>query len=372
MRRRELLVRGAMAALMAALLASTTALASPITPGRLSVDWHASISPSRFLEYAPLEKSLPAVDPARGWLFVADRFGTVRSFDISSRLRWEVEVGGAIEAGLVFDEGRLYVATVRGRVICLDAVTGEELWTYSSRSELATTPTVAGGRLFVSSMTDTLLVLDAETGEFLWFHRRPRPDGLTIRGAAPAVVGNGRVVTGFSDGGVVALDVEDGRLLWRTEVGAGEHRDVNAAPVVHDGRVYVVSHAGSLHALDLATGLERWNERAPRGATRMVRAHDRLVIGAPGVMSAHRLVDGALLWETKLNETGLPSEITVSRGRVCVGTEEGPLLVLSAKTGRPELAFDPGTGVGAGALPDARGLWLLSNGGRLYRLSWPN
>lgn len=59
-------------------------------------------------------------------------------------------------------------------------------------------------------------------------------------------------------GEVMAVRVNDGSLIWRYPEKAENGRTYYAAPAVSDGLVVVGDYAGTLHALDAATGTQKW------------------------------------------------------------------------------------------------------------------
>lgn len=147
---------------------------------------------------------------------------------------WEYDLRttGPLEASPVVIDGVLYTSSTWGRVHAMDAATGEELWTYD--------PQVPGswarkaccgvvnrglaawkGSIYVASLDGRLVRLDARTGEPLWEQDTliDRDRDYTIT-SAPRVVRD-RVVIGNSGaefgvrGYVTAYDVESGEQAWR-------------------------------------------------------------------------------------------------------------------------------------------------------------
>ncbi len=300
------------------------------------------------LEYAPRERARPVWDPRDGHVYVGDRFGTFHALDAEGRERWTWRALGPIEAGAVLDGDRLYVVTTGGEVVCLDRHTGRETWRYRTEAELTTTPTRAGDLLLVPSLSDTVTALDAATGTFRWFHRRPPPSAMTIRGAAGVTVVGEAVFTAFSDGTVVRLDLQTGEVVWERTFGAGgEFVDIDTTPVVVGDMLFVAGYDGTLRALDTATGTLRWQAETAPGTVHLLRAGDRLLALAPGEVVAHRIpLEGSVVWRVRLPR-GVPSEGVLAAGRLVLATGAGPLYALSAETGRPLAAFQPGKGVSA-------------------------
>ena len=139
-------------------------------------------------------------------------------------------------------------------------------WTYRSGvvGTFQATPIVVGDAMFVSLPFSSVVALDAATGHERWRYRHA-PRGKLCCGPASrgVAVARGKVYVGTVDGRLLALDARDGRLLWdvtvadydgRTEataqlqpgdplsrVGATGSTGVGigAAPLVHEGRVYI-------------------------------------------------------------------------------------------------------------------------------------
>lgn len=135
-------------------------------------------------------------------------------------LRWSVSLGESAYGDAYGDEGRLADAEDRR------------------------TPVVAGGLVYVAAPGGSLRALDAASGQERWRATGPGDMGLAT---APVVAGD-TVYVGFSgdeatvEGLLVALDAATGVQRWRTRVDpAADAPRQLSAPIVADGRVYVVS-----------------------------------------------------------------------------------------------------------------------------------
>ncbi|MBX3420029.1 MAG: PQQ-binding-like beta-propeller repeat protein [Pirellulaceae bacterium] len=74
---------------------------------------------------------LPTAPVAAGGLvFVADRSGAVRAWDRTGQSQWTTYTGGAIYYPPCIAHGRLYIGSADGKVYCLDAASGQPLWSY--------------------------------------------------------------------------------------------------------------------------------------------------------------------------------------------------------------------------------------------------
>ena len=171
--------------------------------------------------------------------------------------QYDTHTTRGLEASPLVIDGVLYTSGNWGKVYALDAKTGKELWTYDPRvpGEWGRRPCcdivnrgVAAwkGRIYVGSLDGFLIALDAGTGREIW-----RADTLvdrtryqTITGAPKiagdkVIIGNGGAELGVR-GYVSAYDVQTGRFAWRFFIVPGdprkpfEHPELEAAAKTWD------------------------------------------------------------------------------------------------------------------------------------------
>ena len=131
-----------------------------------------------------------------------------------------------------------------------------------------------------------VIALNRDTGAIVW--ETPLPDA--VLGAVAA--GGGKVVCPVRNGEVVALNVADGKVLWRRRVSGAS--PVLAGVALGGGTVYALARDGTLAVMDARSG-------------RVIETHHVNDQGRPG-------------------EMGLSlSSPTISGGRLYVGSETGGL-----------------------------------------------
>src|SRR5262245_38604110 len=101
-------------------------------------------------------------------------------------------------------------------------------------------PTVALGRVFVASDNRAVYSIDARTGCAYWsFHADSIGRFAPIVGPISGYAGTRYAVFFVTGpGNAYAIDAQDGKLLWRTEIFKGLN-NVSASSTLHDGRLYV-------------------------------------------------------------------------------------------------------------------------------------
>lgn len=176
---------------------------------------------------------------------------------------------------------------LNNKLIALDLITGYEKWEPIDLPDASlSTPAVDNGLIFVGCENiggPSVFAFDEETGDEVW-----NASVGTVGRASPVVAEgeDGKIVivvvreqTPFSYAGtdkVVALNAEDGSVLWNFTIGnqstllrgfSLRFKDFAnlkatsppaATPAVFEDTVYVASASGIVHALDLNTGAEKW------------------------------------------------------------------------------------------------------------------
>ncbi|MEM1152969.1 MAG: PQQ-dependent dehydrogenase, methanol/ethanol family [Pseudomonadota bacterium] len=151
--------------------------------------------------------------------------------DLGLAWYFDLETERGIEATSIIVDGIMYTTSAWSIVHALDARTGEVIWTYDP--EVAKDKTqhaccdavnrgvaVWKGQVFVGTLDGRLVALDAATGDVNWSVATVDPElPYTITGAPRIVkdkvfIGNGGGEYGVR-GFIAAYDVDDGDMLWK-------------------------------------------------------------------------------------------------------------------------------------------------------------
>jgi outer membrane protein assembly factor BamB len=144
---------------------------------------------------------------------------------------WKVQVGTG-DATPVLVGKKIYMNTRQGTdevILCVDAVTGKELWRNQYPSIALTgpsashpgprgTPAVSNGKVVTFGAAGILSCLNAETGKVLW--RKENPGNLVpqfFTGMSPLIADNMCIAhLGTKDKGeIVAYDLNSGNEKWK-------------------------------------------------------------------------------------------------------------------------------------------------------------
>jgi outer membrane protein assembly factor BamB len=251
---------------------------------------------------------------ADGKLFTIDTQAVVRAFDAATgRTLWRSQVRGegAPESslyggGVSYDNGRLYATNGAGYAAALDASNGAILWLRRPGGPLRGAPTIANDNAYVVSQDNQLYALNPADGTTRWTGAGAAEIAGVFGNAAPSAA-QGTVVAGFSSGELNAYRYENGRILWqdalaRTSISTAVTTlsDIDADPVIDQGRVYAVGQGGRMVALELVTGQRVWEINVAGVATPAVAGEWVFVVTDQGQLLAIARATGRIRWMTQL------------------------------------------------------------------------
>ena len=211
---------------------------------------------------------------AEGRVFVVDVEANVHAFSAETGAsQWTTALsdGDANKAALFgggasFDGGRVYATDGLGDVVALNATDGAVVWRSKPGGPLRGAPTVANGQVYVLSQDNQLFALDQNDGKVVWTATASVETQGVFGVAAPAAA-SGTIVAGFSSGELNAYRYENGRTLWQdalsrtsSSTSVSSLADIDAEPVIADGRVYAVGQGGRMVAVEIATGQRLWEQ----------------------------------------------------------------------------------------------------------------
>lgn len=249
-------------------------------------------------------------------------------------------------------------------------------WRTTIDGEGSSSPIVSNERVFVTSSFDfgrrrAVHCLDALTGDPLWSREIEDQDpeissSLTGHAAATPAASQGCVVACFGRAGVVCYDFS-GNRLWHVNLGPFESElGLASSPRIEGQRVFLIcDHDGDLPrsfdsyllALNLADGSTAWKVDRP-GLYRswsspiVVRVGERqeLIVNAQDELRAYDPDAGGLLWRVR-GQTGWVTPSPVSG--------LGLVFADSGKAG-PVMAVRPG---GTGDVTESRVVWQVDGAG---------
>ena len=180
-----------------------------------------------------------------GIVYVPSNDGVLYALDQNGDLVWEFETGHYIWAQPQIAEEAVYISSMDHFVYALSK-DGEELWSAEMAGAVVSSPILSedSGLLFVGSLGSQVVALDTDDGELVWTFD-----------TGESVWGNGLLKENTlyyvdSAGNLYALDSASGELLWQIEIdgsvvgGLTEYED-GFAIATQEGDVIVMDSDGT-------------------------------------------------------------------------------------------------------------------------------
>jgi outer membrane protein assembly factor BamB len=320
--------------------------------GRGTDDQYLHLAPvvaNQRLYVADVHGNVRSIDATNGHTVWTTK---LRHINTGSKLKfWSASETETITAGPGYGENTVLIGTSEGRVIALDAVSGAELWRSRVTSEVLSAPLRHNNIVIARTLDGKIFALDGATGRHLWNHDRTVPN-LTLRGTSSPVVFENIVITGSDGGQLAALELQTGRLLWEAPVtvarGATDLErmvDIDSTPAVVNGIIYVATYRGDLVAIQLEQGRELWRRKVSSYAGFSADDDHIYITDEVSHLWALERYSGNSVWkQEKLHARGVTAAAVVG-DYVVVGDGAGYLHWLNKRTGefvaRTRLGNDP-------------------------------
>jgi outer membrane protein assembly factor BamB len=277
---------------------------------------------------------------ADGIVYAASHEGEVVALRADNgRQVWRTETELPLAAGPSIGSGLVVLGSSDGDVIALDAATGQQRWRKAINSEVLAQPLITNDLVVVRTVDGHLEGMALTDGAMRWAVDEQVPR-LTLRGTAPPVLAGDRVIAGFDNGRVIAVDVRNGDVLWDTIVNAPHGRtelerlsDIDSAVHVSGDDIFVVGFQGRVAMLALDSGQIWWARDSSSYRGFSMDEDNIYLTNSDSVVVAMRRTDGSVLWEqSALRRRGLTAP-TIDGDALLVGDFEGYLHWLDKTTG---------------------------------------
>jgi outer membrane protein assembly factor BamB len=374
--------------------------------GALSVAFRKQLSDKNKVKDLAYERGKPAIDVGHMRVFVPSQDGGLYAVDArNGDVIYRFATLGPVQSEPLYDpvEDVLYFGSGDGALYKIRAKDGELLFRFMSNSEVARKPVLDGGVLFFVNANDTLVAIDKKTGKLKFYQHRTPAFGIEIGGYAGCAVGHGKVFTAFSDGSVMAYSTKDGAEQWpnvdltldaqSADGEAPQYLDADTTPILArvgktDG-VIVAHFDGGVYALEVESGRVLWRNERAVGTSNLLLweqpAHEgrtqiggepgpdaparRLLIAASGRTGLWGIdVDtGISVWQKKLPEGGISAPVEVS-GAVMVSTTRYGVFLVEPTRGGVIDGIEPGNEIAMTPAAYGRHAFVMTNGGELLGL----
>jgi outer membrane protein assembly factor BamB len=274
-----------------------------------------------------------------GQVYTAGAGGDIFRFDAGSGKQvWRVNAGEGLSGGVGVGANLVLVGTPSGYVIA-HSLDGKLLWKSKVSSEVLSVPHVSGSMVVVRAGDGRIFGLSAVDGSRKWIYQRATPT-LSLRSSAGVAVDSGAVYAGFAGGKLIALRLEDGKIIWEASVaqprGVTEIEriaDITSLPIVDGPVVYAVAYQGKIAAVDRASGRVAWSRDISSYTGMNVEEARIYVAHANGSIYALDYDSGKTFWKQDDLMHRYPTAPLPMGGVIAVGDLEGYVHFLDREDG---------------------------------------
>ncbi len=230
-----------------------------------------------------------------------------------------------------------------GDLVCLAIANGKEVWRKHLRTDFggkygewaySESPLVDGDKLIVTpgGTNATVIALNKKTGDVMWKCAVPEGSAAGYSSVIIAEFGGVRQYVQFLTSGLMGVDVQSGKLLWRFEkTGKGSPATI-ITPLVSDGFVYSGAFRATTALVkpvlkDGAFTVEEIysNGKLPVGLGGVVKVGDYFYGSGGSVAMCVEFKTGAVKWEER--SIG-PGSLLVADGRIYIHAENGDVALI--------------------------------------------
>ena len=240
--------------------------------------------------------------------------------------------GGWVWGSATVDEGRVYIPTVSGYAVCLDAETGHIIWMYPTARSIPAEPAVDGDLVFFGSWSRTIYAFDKLTGEIAWKQGGVRLDSGTL------LVEGGRIYAPHHSNIFASFDAASGEVIStgnHDKEQKGNLADFNATPALHGGKGFFSARGGlglvgaplfsTVYCVDIQTAEVKWTFPDGGGLSAPAVAGGRVYVASGNTPFFYCLDEttGAPIWVHRLGHRTEESTLCIYRDKVYVLSADG-------------------------------------------------
>jgi len=281
-------------------------------------------------------------------IFIFTEQGEVSALDFTGDLIWKKSFNDQISAGLGYGFESIFFATENGKIISLNAKSGEKIWESRVNGEVLSSPSTNGLIVAVQSSNGKITALDFNDGNFKWEYQST-VSPLSLRGTSKPVFDKKFIYVGFGNGNLVKIESRTGVVQWEVPVtvsdGVSEIErmiDVEAMPVISpNGLAYAVTFQGDLSAVEIVQGRTVWRSSASSTKDILHTKNKTYIVDSEDLIKSYDGIKGNSLWnldDFKLRKLSSPKKF---KDHMIVGDYEGYLHAVNLNNGEIEGRFRP-------------------------------
>ncbi|MBP7733526.1 MAG: PQQ-binding-like beta-propeller repeat protein [Caldisericia bacterium] len=202
----------------------------------------------------------------QGNLYAYDLFGDIKMWGFKTGKNIsappDTQAGDIIGNGLIIGGpkvvgDKIYFGSFDGKIYCLKAKDGKEIWNFPTKSKIYASPAIADNKLYFSNFGGQIICLSADSGKEIWTTALPKG---TL--GSPIVFGS-RLWVGCKNSKLYCLNTNNGKILWDYQAPDNDF-GIESCPIIDEKYVYGTTAGGVTFALDRKTGEQLWQSQTSK------------------------------------------------------------------------------------------------------------
>jgi outer membrane protein assembly factor BamB len=306
-------------------------------------------------------------------------------------------MGAPVQSAPVVHNGLLVATDLAGTTVVWelgDDGNPTELWQRAGGAPVLSAPALTDSLVVLAAVDNVVTALHLGDGSLAWRHAQrldpSRSSELELYGAPTPIRYEDKVLVGFADGTLAALDLEGGEPFWQRRVGEGQYPDILGAPVVVGDDIVVAGYSEPLVGMHAGSRNVRWrldvggagapvagggSGTVPSASFASDEAHAFVFHGGQdGVLRCVDTRTGALIWQWDSDtQSALTTPVPTDAG-LLVGAAAGTVYLIAPEDGSETWRWRPGFHVSGVTVPpgvDGRQAVVVTNAGNIVSFVAP-
>ena len=265
--------------------------------------------------YKKFEKKLKPILSLSGYqnsLLITDSLSKYYLVDINSgKLLWMKDHETNFISDIKIDDNKFYVLDSNNNFLCFSLLNGDKLWEFKSEQKL------------INSQKKTSIILD-----------------------------NSSVFFNNSRGEIVALDKENGQLIWLTSTikfddSFQSFLHKTSKLVLNNNSIYFSNNADKFYSLDLKTGIINWTQSINSLLKPIIVDNIIFTISSSGYLyiiekdsgNIIRVTDSFSNFKSRKRKNVQPTGFIIGKKEIFISTNIGQIIVVNTATGKVNLTY---------------------------------
>jgi len=174
-------------------------------------------------------------------------YGIIAYDLINGEIIWEYENNFSNSSAIVIDNKTIY-QTKNGKIICLNYLTGEEIWSHHLNSISENSLAYYDGKIITACVDGLVTALEYTSGIQIWQQK------FSDKIYADPVIDNKFVLISTFDGFLIKMDIESGKVIIRKDF----NTSIYYAITVDDKYIYIPLSDGLVKVIDKTNFHDIW------------------------------------------------------------------------------------------------------------------